>query len=231
MKKLAIVMCVLVTASICNADLVINSGFEDGDNLIKIPDTAGEWAGLDLTDVVGPENDIMPFEGSHMLKFIDTGNNLSDITCDIHLLVDLTPYKDIISTGNAIIYAVAWFNRVNLDDQSDTGFGMNLNVFEGEVSSWNDQRLNGTRVKGMTTEKSFDTSKMSWEAAGIQFTIPTNVDFAEIGLYAFENVYNDLNRYEEFDGHYADNVSLYIVPEPATLLLIGFGTLALRKRR
>ena len=61
--------------------------------------------------------------------------------------------------------------------------------------------------------------------------LPANTDFVSIRILAFENVYEDATGVE-FDGHYADGLSMTIVPEPGTFLLVAMGGAAfLRKRR
>lgn len=62
-----------------------------------------------------------------------------------------------------------------------------------------------------------------------QFALPSQTTFVALGLFIYEDVYND-NYYPEFDGHFADAVFVEIVPEPATLILFALGAMMLRKK-
>jgi hypothetical protein len=72
----------------------------------------------------------------------------------------------------------------------------------------------------------------TWEELSIDLILPSNTDFVAIRVDAFEDVFNDLTT-GEFDGHFADAVSLvtYVVPEPATGLLLACGLAMLSVRR
>ena len=55
--------------------------------------------------------------------------------------------------------------------------------------------------------------------------LPTNADYLAVRVTASENIFND-NSFPEFDGHYADNVSLQVnnaVPGPCSFALLGLG--------
>ena len=82
-----------------------------------------------------------------------------------------------------------------------------------------------------------DSNPATWERVDITgFAIPTGTNHLELLIYANENVFNN-TTFPEFDGHFADNVSLsiYAVPEPGSLTLCalaaGLGTVARLRRR
>lgn len=74
-----------------------------------------------------------------------------------------------------------------------------------------------------------DGDPLTWENISVDLILPIETDFIAIDVLAGENIFNDASG-EEFDGHYADAVSLTIIPEPATLLLVGLGALTLRRK-
>lgn len=75
-----------------------------------------------------------------------------------------------------------------------------------------------------------DSDPLTWEKCSISTTLPSETDYLAIWVNITGNIFNDYSA-PEFDGHFADQVSLTIVPELATILLLTFGGLALIKKR
>ena len=164
-----------------------------------------------------------------MLHFLySTSSPGTSIGCDIQQAIDISAYQNIVARGNAIAEMSAQFNRVSGDSQTDTQFGILIYAFAGEpsesrVETW-------TALAYAETDIFTDGDVQSWEFAGAELGLPVNTDFIVIRIRAVENVYNDTAGLE-FDGHYADEVTLTIVPEPSALLLLGLGGLILRRKQ
>ncbi|MDP6547322.1 MAG: PEP-CTERM sorting domain-containing protein, partial [Phycisphaerae bacterium] len=75
-----------------------------------------------------------------------------------------------------------------------------------------------------------DGGLATWERASVELLLPTGTDYIGIDIYADENIHNDTSGIE-FDGHYADAVTVSVTPEPATLSLLALGGLAILRRR
>ena len=213
------------------ANLVVNSGFETGAAALgSRPTTFGEWRG-DRVSYTTTENGIAPPEGSRMLRFINTEfiPNTTD-TAQYWQNIDLSSFGTEIASGNARLSASVLVNRVQVDAQTDTLFGLHLHIRSGDPSAFTN--LFSTQALLLS-----DSDLDSWQLISLMnVVLPTNTTYVMVELQAFENVFNDtLNP--ELDGHYADGVtlSLSVVPEPstlamaATLLLIGLAVVSRRR--
>jgi len=223
---------VFVTASFCGAaNLAVNSSFETTEITSGGPPTTyGDWNG-DYSSIVGATSGINPLGGSKMLQFLGTsyGDGGSGVTAEVQQIIDISSYRSLISAGQATASASAYFNRVAGDSQTDTLMYLVILAYAGDPSSFPTQYANNSYLAVEESAVFTDSDPITWEQASCQLTLPTNTDFIVIGLNASENVYND-TFLNEFDGHFADMASVEIVPEPATLLLLGLGTVMLKKR-
>ena len=70
----------------------------------------------------------------------------------------------------------------------------------------------------------------TWEFVSTTMQIPSATDFLVVKIQSSENIFNDSSG-TEFDGHYADSISLTIVPEPTTMALFGAGLIFLIRKR
>jgi len=68
----------------------------------------------------------------------------------------------------------------------------------------------------------------TWEESTADLLLPFGTDYLAIQLRAAEDIFNNF-IFPEFDGHYADKVSVTLsgVPLPAAVWLFGFGLLGL----
>ncbi len=230
-----VIMAVLIASSgqPCSAsNLVVNSGFETTETTGGgLPTTYGDWNG-DYSSIVSATSGITPLEGSKMLKFMGTSfyGNASSVACEVVQLIDVSQYAGLIDSGNAVANASVYFNRVAGDAQTDTRFSMYIAAHQGSTSSYETQKDTEAWLLCVSNSIISDNNPATWERLDVQMTIPTNTDYLAIEVYADENIYNDLSG-TEFDGHFADQVSLQITPEPATLLLLGLGAVMLRRKK
>lgn len=229
-----IVSLLLIVPQAVEANLLVNGGFETvGDVPNYIPTGYGYWA-QDVSAIVGATDSITPTEGTHMLKFINTGTNGPGpgVDCDLYQLIDMSPYATVIHSGQAVVAGSAFFNRVSRDAETDTRFGFDIRAYAGSPSTFEGQIENHHELAMTLPSIITDGNVATWEYLADDLLLPTNTDFLAIRLWAEENVCNDSNNVEvEFDGHYADAVTLTITPEPASLLLLSMGLLAFCRRR
>ena len=212
------------------ANLIVNGGFETGSPVFGgVPTTFGTWQG-DQTAYVTAENAITPPEGSQMLRFLATnagGPSVITNTSQYFQNVDLSPFAATIAAGNARLSASALFNRVIGDASTDNAFGITIFARSGTPSSF-------TTLASTSAVIFSDANLSTWESANINnFLLPPTTTFVLFELDAFENVVNDGGI--EFDGHYADNVMLTVVPEPSGFALavsaLGACIACARRRR
>ena len=231
-KVLCRSMACLVFVSLCcvgqvQASLLTNGGFETVETYGGgFPSTFGVWQG-NVSHVVGAEYGITPLAGSHMLKF-DYAGDLPVLagpgrSSQLWQLVDLSPYSDWVSTGNAVIAATGYFNRVSGDSETDRHFVFTANAYQGrpDTFDWG----SGTHIATSGHSKvDSDSDPNTWEATSLSLAVPSNADYVALEVAAYENIVNDLTGVE-FDGHYADAITMTIngepnvIPEPSSILI------------
>jgi len=221
---------VLAIASVCSANLLTNPGFENSEGTFAYPDQYGDWSGDSSTMIVTNSDGINPYEGSQMLKFNFTGwenHAQTAFASQIYQLIDVSAFTSSITSGTAVVEASAYFNRVTYDNETDTQFHVRIIALAGSTSGFNPS----VNVLDVVTEYiQTDFYSSTWEKAQAQLALPDNTDYVAICIAAVEDIYNDTYGVE-FDGHYADAVSVTIVPEPATIALLALGSVLLRRKR
>lgn len=218
----------------CEENLVTNNGFEIAESTQgSWPSTYGDWNGDHSSIIVGPTSGITPLEGSYMLNLKGTSHGTSASSagaCEVPQLIDVSQFAGLIASGQALVSASAYFNRVAGDAQTDTAFGIQIYAHQGNPSSYPSNRENGWWLLNKRADIFTDADPATWEQSQLFTLLPTNTTYIAIQMTAYENIYNDTSGIE-FDGHFVDQVSLQITPEPATVVLLGVGGLMLRKRR
>jgi len=209
-------------------------GFEDLSSISTLmPNSFNYWSG-DITDIEGVDNGITPFEGSRMMQFVVTHSSTTpkdQDSSDIAQLIDMSPYQSLVSSGNAVINMSAWFNRVQFETQTDTQFAIAIRAWDGLPSDYPAKVIQGgMKLAGSAEIIDTDGLLTTWEQAQTCLTLPINTEYISISVVAKENILNDLSGVE-FDGHYVDAVSVSIVPEPMSCVLLGIGSLGLIRRR
>lgn len=237
MKKLCFstVLC-LVLGQVCGAsNLVANWGFETSETTQGgWPNGYGDWSG-DHSQVVAATSGISPLEGTKMFQFEGTSHNGHGTSVEslIFQLIDISAYNELISNGNAKANATAYFNRVAGDSQTDTSFSFHLWAYDGSASTFATRWEAGGNSSSLRHSAGgcfADGDISTWESSYIELVLPTNTTFIVVGIDAGENIFNDTTN-PEFDGHFVDNISVEIVPEPGTLLLLGIGAVMLRRKK
>jgi hypothetical protein len=238
----------LVGASYAHATplTIWNPGFEipgatAGVSGNGLPTEPGKWAG-DASEIVGPQNGIVPLESDHMLRFLSSANplGLNGISSDIWQLIDMTGYSADIATGHATVTWSAYFNRILGDAQTEPQFSISVRAFAGvpaEFAAVADHPL------ADTTDFLFsDGDPTTWQQISASLLLPTSTSYIGVRLAARETLDNSAFA-DEFAGHYADYTATALdladdtaldvpaIPEPGSLLLVGSGAAALAVRR
>jgi hypothetical protein len=179
--------------------VVENSDMEDAGDINT--DGSG-WEG-DLFAIVGAENGITPNGGASMLRFDGTvaAGASSQFAAAIDQTVDVTDYASLIATGTASVHLNAFFNRVDLDAETDNLLGLLLDA----------QDAGGSTLSSGLMTLSSDGDVATWEPLQSSLVLPLGTTQVRIQLNAFENVFPDLVA-PEFDGHYIDDVEFWLSP-------------------
>ena len=208
--------CVEEANAINSGNLLINPGFEADAFGGPFPTTAGGWSG-DIVTRVGAEAGILPAEGDYMLSFDFTSNTsastaMASEIAQIYVLPDETRSR--INEGETItVRQEAFFNRVQGDENTDSQFLILLMAFDGPTEDFSEKFLdrNNQALALATTSIISDDCINSWEKVAAEIIIPRGTEYIGVLLAAAENIQNEGEDEIEFDGHYVDAASLYIV--------------------
>ncbi len=190
-----------------DSNLINNGGFETATD----PDVAwppvsdfGVWSG-DLAQIVPAQDGITPMAGSNMLQFVCTGAEPGTTgESDLYQVIDLSAFTEDIATGTVSLTYTGNFNRVAGDAETDTEFGIEIYAFDDDAPDFNSPW--GSKIVRdlpILTDADVET----WEELTTTWLLPAGTTFLLIHTSATENITNDETD-PEFDGHYADNLSL-----------------------
>ena len=138
-----------------------------------------------------------------MLRFDVTTPTVAnaEFAAAIDQVVDVTEYASLIATGTASFNMSAFFNRVDLDPETDDMFGLLLSA----------QDAAGTALDGIFLPLISDADVATWEPHVVNLVMPAETTQVRIQLNVIENIFNDLVS-PEFDGHYVDDVEVWVSP-------------------
>lgn len=201
---LAIAACLSISGNLHAAGLYpINWGFECCPTSCNgSPTSYGYWS-YDWVPPVEAENGIVPYEGSHMGKFVYTQNCSEGAWySEIYQLLDISFMPPVFSDGMGFISAECWVNRVAGDSETDTAFKLIVYACSGLPSQFNPT---AAPLDSLAAWIFSDANPGTWEHLAINgFLVPAGTSYLAIGVMAFENV--SKNDSPEFDGHYVDDV-------------------------
>lgn len=179
--------------------VVANADMEDPSDLLG--DGTG-WEG-DAFAIVGSENGIVPRGGSSMIRFDATDGLDPSPAGGANLIndVDLSEYANLVNSGTTTAHVSAFFNRVDFDAETDNQFFIIIQALDA----------GGANLDSIFTGILTDADPGSWESHQTSLTLPAGTITLRAQLLALENVVNDTVA-PEFDGHYADDVHVWLEP-------------------
>lgn len=183
--------------------------FEPGTSIALDLDANVAWRG-DWAALVGPEQGIVPRSGSQMVRFLGAAPGPSGSIGEASELYHLVRIPPSAADGTHVAWVQAYFNRVVGDDETDERFDIRLIAFPGDPANFRAD-LTGT-ARTLTTQSIIEDTApdpSTWTCLNSEMTIPPGTGYLALVLSAHEDTLNDEVE-PEFDGHYADDVQLWI---------------------
>lgn len=194
-------------------NLLQNPGFEASDVVVGgLPSSAGVWQG-DLAGRVSSDQGIQPRTGVQMLKFQATGlvPGIGFFTSQQWQTVDLSGYAALTDAGKVRLDASAYVNRVAGDVETDTRFDLRVLAFPGIPAGF---PADYPPPAGQIRSATINPAAGAWQQLQVQFDVlPAGTRYVAVEIYPYEDVMDD-GALPEFDGHYADDVSLVLTQLP-----------------
>lgn len=192
-------------APVVTANLVVDPSFDVAPAIAGLPAAAGAWTGD--TTALAAAGAVAPRTGASMVQFVDTGLQPSDRTETSQLwqLVDVSAYAAEIDAGAVVADGSAWFHRVVGGATTDRRFDLRVHAFDGAAADVPARYTSNSALALQSASVTIDGT--AWTPAQAALALPAGTRFVLVEIYAFEDVVNDAVA-PEFEGHYADDVSL-----------------------
>ena len=244
-SRRSVATCALVLSAVSGSALanltsfaLNNGGFEEGSgtNPLGWPSEFGIWSG-DVTALVSASQGAVPYAGSQMLHFISTGTTAGPTALggsETFQTVGLGSLSNEINAGRVRVTVSGWFNRTAGDSETDTEFQILITSHDGVAADFPEQVVAETYLSRTYSNMFSDDDTATWEPLSAVMSLPAGTDFIGVDVAARENVHNDLlPPGPEFDGHFADSITLTVtvIPEPSAAALFVLGVLAVATRR
>jgi len=187
-------------------ELLVNGGFEANEALGGgMPTAFGDWRN-EQAQMVTAENGVTPFAGTRMLEFTGTAiaGGSTDDTSAVVQHVPMDSYSAAIAQGGVAVSVGARFNRIAA---TDSQFLIELVAYNGTASS------PGTVLNALSQSLLTDDDPATWEALTCSISLPVGTTMLAVYVSARENLNNNPSS-PEFDGNYADAVTLTVTVGP-----------------
>lgn len=186
-----------------------NCGFDVSARAVLggVPSDFGYWSGPAFA-LVAPVQNIRPFEGAGMLRFLTpAGNPAAD--SEVWQLIDLRSFKKFLAHGGVEARLDSMFNRIPADERFGQKFGLALAAFRGPpIDSkflWAERAT--TALVTAAKELTADNDPATWEKIEISVKLPPETDFVIVEICAVAPKTSKPVA-EPFPGNFADRVDL-----------------------
>jgi hypothetical protein len=195
-----------------DVNLLQNASFEELVAVGSLPNVVGYWQGDDANSVIPPTGISVP-QGLRVLQFLTTGPSVASetgVSSQLWQLVDVASLAADIDAGKVRATAKARFASVPGDAQTDRRFDLRVGAFTGRPTDFPAAYLAPAGLRLADPTVSVITANTgAWLPAELTFILPPGTRYLAVEIYAFENVFNDAIA-PEFDGHFADETSLFL---------------------
>ena len=222
MKKsifISLFVCMAFITVSAKANLLVDPGFEvnpldTATNVLNnFPVYQGIW-GQENGTITGVDGGVTPAQGFKMLRMDNTGSYTQTFQ-----VTDVTSYAATIDAGGATINMSALFD-VDKNLLAALG-GVGVSFFTANNY--------GSLTSFITGSLTLDNSANTWEPITVSGAIPVGTRWLVSQVFYQDATLLGIDG--NYGGGYVDAADLTITPEPATMCLLGLGTLGLLRRR
>ena len=223
--KAVLTASLIITAFIAisaQANILVDPGFESNplttalNVLNNFPTYQGQW-GPEAATIVTAENGVTPIQGVRMLRMVNTGSYTQAFQ-----ITDVTASAGLIDSGNALVNLTAQFN---VDKALSAALGVvSLTFFTTSTYASNIPPY-------LTASLTLDNSDSTWQPISLSIPVPvgtrwllTQVAYQDATLLGIDGQYHP--GYVD-----AADTTISQIPEPATMALLGLGSLGLLRQR
>lgn len=193
-----------------------DAGFEEGIPPIAkgIPDRTEIWSG-DFSRVTGPEQGIVPGEGSNMLKILRADHEATlpgerSYVGEASQVIDLRSLRSSIEGRDAVVEVSAWFNAISAES---TEFAVKAGTFRGRIDDAPELWKHPEEARSWATRSTAaDSDPGTWQRVPVLLAIPEDADFLVLNFAVVGPVPSVDSAAVEFRGHFIDDVRLELQP-------------------
>ena len=225
MKNLILISLFVCAAFItvsAKANLLVDPGFESNPLTTDVavintpnPMLPGVW-GQENSTIVGAEFTVTPAQGVNMLRMENTGSYTQTFQA-----TDVTSYAALIDAGGATVNINALFNANPKIPAALGGIGVSFFT----ASNY------GSLTSFISNTLTLDNAPGTWQPISVSGTIPAGTRWLLSQVYFQDSTLQGAPPDPTYYGGYVDAADLTIVPEPATMVLLGIGALSLMRKR
>ena len=203
-------------------NLLVDPGFETNPlttltSVINSPNPMlpGVW-GQENSTITGTEFTVVPAQGVKMLRMDNTGSYTQTGQA-----TDVTSYAALIDSGGATVNMNALFN-------ANPKIGAALGALSVTFCTTS---LYSSNTGFISNSLTLDNSANTWQTISVSSVIPVGTRWLLSQVFYQDATLQGVPPDTSYYGGYVDAADMTVTPEPATMCLLGLGSLLLRRKK
>lgn len=203
---------------------LLHSSFESGAPPLTtgMPSLAEVWSG-DYSEVVGVDQGVIPHDGRRMLRMLRADHEGKaprlGYVADMYRIIDLRPYRDLLVGGNAVLHVAGAVNAVKF--QKHERYSSSVHVYAlhapwsvGDRSPEGGDLVELSLASARRALRDVDRDTETWQPVTGELRLPAETSFVLVALSISHATPEQQASRHTFDGHYFDDVRVWLELEP-----------------